>query len=115
MLDLDADLYLAAYDQAVLLEWVDVLWSCFLEDMDKVKKAVGLKAYSSASPLEEFRTEGNRLFLNLLGAYRWGGERGAGAGWVAVEWRSGFGGDASPRARAGSESCAGTACCRHRA
>ena len=31
VLDLDADLYLAAYDQAVLLEWIDVLWSCFLE------------------------------------------------------------------------------------
>jgi preprotein translocase subunit SecA len=38
--------------------------------MDKVKKAVGLKAYSNAQPLDEFRTEGNRLFLNLLGAYR---------------------------------------------
>ena len=40
------------------------------QDMDKVKKAVGLRAYSSAQPLEEFRSEGNRLFLNLLGAYR---------------------------------------------
>ncbi|GBF93826.1 pre translocase subunit [Raphidocelis subcapitata] len=70
LLDLDADLYLAAYDQAVLLEWIDVLWSCFLEDMDKVKKAVGLKAYSSAQPLDEYRTEGNKLFLNLLKAYR---------------------------------------------
>ena len=70
MLDLDVDLYLAAHDQAALLEWIDTLWSCFLEDADKVKKAVGLKAYSSAQPLDEFRTEGNRLFLNLLGAYR---------------------------------------------
>jgi hypothetical protein len=31
LLDLDADLYLAAYDRAVMLEWIDVLWSCFLE------------------------------------------------------------------------------------
>lgn len=31
LLDLDADLYLAAYDQAVLLEWIDTMWSCFLE------------------------------------------------------------------------------------
>lgn len=41
------------------------------QDMDKVKKAVGLKAYSAAQPLDEFRSEGNRLFLNLLGTYRW--------------------------------------------
>jgi preprotein translocase subunit SecA len=41
--------------------------------MDKVKKAVGLKAYSAAQPLDEYRTEGNRLFLNLLKAYRSGG------------------------------------------
>ena len=31
LLDLDADLYLASYCQNVMLEWVDALWSCFLE------------------------------------------------------------------------------------
>lgn len=31
MLDLDADLYLSTYSRSVMLEWVDALWSCFLE------------------------------------------------------------------------------------
>lgn len=31
MLDLDADLYLTTYCRSVMLEWVDALWSCFLE------------------------------------------------------------------------------------
>lgn len=31
MLDLDADLYLTTYSRSVMLEWVDALWSCFLE------------------------------------------------------------------------------------
>lgn len=31
MLDLDADLYLQTYCRSVMLEWVDALWSCFLE------------------------------------------------------------------------------------
>lgn len=31
MLDLDAELYLQAYCRSVMLEWVDALWSCFLE------------------------------------------------------------------------------------
>lgn len=31
MLDLDADLYLESYCRNVMLEWIDALWSCFLE------------------------------------------------------------------------------------
>lgn len=31
MLDLDADLYMESYCRSVMLEWVDALWSCFLE------------------------------------------------------------------------------------
>lgn len=70
MLDLDADLYLTTYSRSVMLEWVDALWSCFLEDVDKMRHAVGLKAYSSQQPLDEFRLEANRAFLLLLDTYR---------------------------------------------
>jgi hypothetical protein len=31
LLDLDAELYLESYCRGVMLEWVDALWSCFLE------------------------------------------------------------------------------------
>lgn len=41
-----------------------------LQDVDKLRHAVGLKAYSSQQPLEEFRLEANRAFLVLLDSYR---------------------------------------------
>jgi hypothetical protein len=34
LLDLDGDLYLTSYVQGVMLDWVDALWSCFLEVRD---------------------------------------------------------------------------------
>jgi hypothetical protein len=43
---------------------------CWLQDVDKLRHAVGLKAYSSQQPLEEFRLEANRAFLVLLDSYR---------------------------------------------
>ncbi|KAF8056768.1 secA [Scenedesmus sp. PABB004] len=70
LLDLDAELYLSGYCRSVMLEWIDALWSCFLEDVDKMRHAVGLKAYSSQQPLDEFRLEANRAFLVLLDSYR---------------------------------------------
>lgn len=41
-----------------------------LQDVEKMRHAVGLKAYSSQQPLDEFRLEANRAFLLLLDAYR---------------------------------------------
>lgn len=35
-----------------------------------MRHAVGLKAYSSQQPLDEFRLEANREFLLLLSTYR---------------------------------------------
>jgi preprotein translocase subunit SecA len=40
------------------------------QDVDKMRHAVGLKAYSSQQPLDEFRLEANRAFLVLLDSYR---------------------------------------------
>ena len=45
-----------------------VLFVC--QDVDKMRHAVGLKAYSSQQPLDEFRLEANRAFLLLLDTYR---------------------------------------------
>lgn len=48
-----------------------VAFCCFLlQDVDKLRHAVGIKAYSSQQPLEEFRLEANRAFLVLLDSYR---------------------------------------------
>lgn len=41
-----------------------------VQDIDKMRHAVGLKAYSSQQPLDEFRLEANRAFLVLLDSYR---------------------------------------------
>jgi len=49
---------------------VDALWSCFLEDVERLKKAVYVKAYANSEPLTEFRIEANRAFLAMLDAYR---------------------------------------------
>ena len=40
------------------------------QDAERLRHAVGLKAYSSQQPLEEFRLEANAAFLGLLAAYR---------------------------------------------
>jgi hypothetical protein len=55
--------------------------------MDRAKRAVGLKAYASGQPLDEFRSEGNRQFLALLAAYRCGGGFGGGGAGVGVCFR----------------------------
>lgn len=50
-----------------------LLWlarALFLQDVEKMRHAVGLKAYSSQQPLDEFRLEANRAFLLLLDTYR---------------------------------------------
>jgi hypothetical protein len=70
LLDLDADLYVAAHEQQAMLEWLDALWACFLEDADRLRRAVGVRAYASAQPLDEFRVESSRAFLSLLAAWR---------------------------------------------
>jgi hypothetical protein len=41
MLDLDADLYLTTYSRSVMLEWVDALWSCFLEVCVATERVLG--------------------------------------------------------------------------
>jgi hypothetical protein len=70
LLDLDADLFLAAHEQRAMLEWLDALWACFLEDADRLRRAVGVRSYASAQPLDEFRVESSRAFLSLLAAWR---------------------------------------------
>jgi len=70
LLDLDADLYVAAHEQQAMLEWLDALWGAFLEDAERLRRAVGVRAYASAQPLDEFRVESSRAFLSLLAAWR---------------------------------------------
>ncbi|GAX81593.1 hypothetical protein CEUSTIGMA_g9021.t1 [Chlamydomonas eustigma] len=68
--DMDAEAQVWSQEQQTLLLWIDALWSCFLEDIERLKKAVYVKSYSQADPLNEFRIEANRAFLAMLDAYR---------------------------------------------
>eukprot|EP00798_Chlamydomonas_sp_ICE-L_P024835 gene24835-10486_t len=70
VVDIDADNLLWDYEQEVLLQWIDALWSCFLEEVDKLKRAVYLRSFASSHPMTEFRIEANRSFLACLDAYR---------------------------------------------
>lgn len=38
-----------------MLEWLDALWSVFLEDQERIKKSVSVKSFSNVQPLQEFR------------------------------------------------------------
>lgn len=38
-----------------MLEWMDALWSVFLEDQGRIKNSVSVKTFSGVQPLQEFR------------------------------------------------------------
>lgn len=66
----EIDSWLFECEKDLMLQWIDVCWSCFLEEVDKVKKATFLRAGAHSEPLTEFRLEANRTFLSTLDAYR---------------------------------------------
>ena len=55
-------------EKLVLLQSIDTLWTSHLDTMDYLKQGVGLRAYGQRDPLVEYKTEGNRLFVDLLKA-----------------------------------------------
>lgn len=55
-----------------MLLWMDALWSCFLEDTDRLRKAVNIRTANGSNPVAEFRIDANAAFLALLDNYRCG-------------------------------------------
>jgi len=60
LLDLDAELYLESYCRGVMLEWVDALWSCFLEVHQPTAAGPNssLRGFSRFSMFSAFTTGG---------------------------------------------------------
>jgi len=53
-------------EKAVLLRTLDVLWMEHLENMEALRDSVRLRAYGQIDPLVAYRTEGHKMFKNLL-------------------------------------------------
>ena len=50
----------------LMLKTLDFLWQEHLENMEALRDSVRLRAYGQIDPLVAYRTEGHRLFQNLL-------------------------------------------------
>jgi preprotein translocase subunit SecA len=57
---------MAKVERSVLLMVIDKLWVEHLTTMDDLRQGVGLQAYGQKDPLVVYKTEGYRLFNELL-------------------------------------------------
>ena len=55
-------------EKLVCLKVFDTLWIEHLEDMARLRDSVGLRAYGQRDPLVEYKTEGHKMFRQLLQA-----------------------------------------------
>ena len=53
-------------ERFVVLRMVDSMWKDHLYDMDQLKGGIGLRAYGQKDPLLEYKSEGFKLFTELL-------------------------------------------------
>ena len=49
-------------ERVVLLKVVDTKWMAHIDDMDELKKGIGLRAYGQQNPVVEYRYEGFEMF-----------------------------------------------------
>ena len=57
-------------ERLVFLSTIDQLWIEHLTGMDEMRQGIGLQAYGQKDPLIAYKTEGYRMFQNLLGNLR---------------------------------------------
>ena len=55
-------------EKIVVLRAIDSLWVGHLEEMEHLRDSVRLRAYGQRDPLVEYKTEGHRMFQQLLAA-----------------------------------------------
>ena len=55
-------------ERRALLEKIDTKWKDHLYEMDQLKEGINLRAYGQKDPLLEYKSEGFRMFKDLLGA-----------------------------------------------
>lgn len=67
--DLGSEL-LREIERVVLLKIVDTKWMAHIDDMDELKKGIGLRSYGQKNPVVEYRMEGMDMFDAMIDAIR---------------------------------------------
>jgi preprotein translocase subunit SecA len=57
---------MATIEKMVVLQVIDDKWKDHLREMDDLKEGIHLRAYGQKDPLVEYKTEGFRMFMDLL-------------------------------------------------
>jgi preprotein translocase subunit SecA len=53
-------------ERVILLKIVDNKWTTHIDDMDELKKGIGLRAYGQRNPVVEYRYEGFEMFDEMI-------------------------------------------------
>jgi preprotein translocase subunit SecA len=57
-------------ERVILLKVVDTKWMNHIDDMDELKKGIGLRAFGQKNPVVEYRYEGTDMFNAMIEAIR---------------------------------------------
>lgn len=57
-------------ERVILLKVVDTKWMAHIDDMDELKKGIGLRSYGQKNPVVEYRYEGFQMFDAMVEAIR---------------------------------------------
>ncbi|NLP26329.1 MAG: preprotein translocase subunit SecA [Clostridiales bacterium] len=57
-------------ERVILLKVVDTKWMAHIDDMDELKKGIGLRAYGQKNPVVEYRYEGFEMFDAMIESIR---------------------------------------------
>jgi preprotein translocase subunit SecA len=57
-------------ERVVLLKVVDTKWMAHIDDMNELKKGIGLRAYGQQNPVVEYRYEGFEMFDAMVDSIR---------------------------------------------
>ena len=57
-------------ERVILLKIVDIKWMAHIDDMDELKKGIGLRSYGQKNPVVEYRFEGFEMFDAMIESIR---------------------------------------------
>lgn len=57
-------------ERVVLLKVVDTKWMAHIDDMEELKRGIGLRSYGQKNPVVEYRMEGFDMFDAMIDAIR---------------------------------------------
>ena len=57
-------------ERVILLKVVDTKWMAHIDDMEELKKGIGLRSYGQKNPVIEYRYEGFEMFDAMVEAIR---------------------------------------------